>query len=86
MQDVEARTDGALSMLPGTLYRAIGRLLADDLIEERDVPPGADSKDERRRYYRLTPLGQKVSELEARRLAVRCVPRAPAGCCGERHS
>jgi DNA-binding PadR family transcriptional regulator len=69
MQDVEARSAGTLSLLPGTLYRAIGRLLADGLIEERDVPPGAESTDERRRYYRLTALGQEVSELEARRLA-----------------
>jgi len=69
MQDVETRSAGALSLLPGTLYRAIGRLLADRLIEECDAPPGADSSDERRRYYRLTPLGREVSELEARRLA-----------------
>jgi DNA-binding PadR family transcriptional regulator len=69
MQDVEARSAGALVLRPGTLYRAISRLLADHLIEERDAPPGQDTDDERRRYYRLTPLGHEVSALEARRLA-----------------
>ena len=66
MQDVEARSAGSLTLRPGTLYRAISRLLTDRLIEERDAP--ADT-DERRRYYRLTPLGNEVSALEARRLA-----------------
>ena len=69
MQDVEARSAGSLVLRPGTLYRAIGRLLANGLIEERDAPPDADSADERRRYYRLTTLGHEVSSLEARRLA-----------------
>jgi len=69
MQDVEARSAGALSLLPGTLYRAIGRLLANRLVEECDAPPGTDSVDERRRYYGLTTLGHEVSALEARRLA-----------------
>jgi DNA-binding PadR family transcriptional regulator len=69
MQDVEARSAGSLVLRPGTLYRAISRLLADGLIAERDAPADADSTDERRRYYRLTPLGYEVSALEARRLA-----------------
>ena len=69
MQDVEARSAGSLTLRPGTLYRAISRLLTDRLIEERDAPADADSTDERRRYYRLTSLGQDVASLEARRLA-----------------
>ena len=69
MQDVESRSAGALVLRPSTLYRAISRLLSDRLIEERDAPPGADSEDERRRYYRLTPLGHEISALKARRLA-----------------
>jgi len=67
MQEVESRSQGALVLRPGTLYRALGRLLDDGLVEEQD-PPRGDS-DERRRYYRLTLLGRQVSSLEARRLA-----------------
>ena len=52
----------------GSLYRAIGRLLEDDLIEELDERPDVD--DERRRYYRLTDLGRRVAAAEARRLDV----------------
>ena len=54
MQDVERRTDGAIVLHPGTLYRALGRLLDQGLIEELDERPGRRRDDERRRYYRLT--------------------------------
>jgi DNA-binding PadR family transcriptional regulator len=67
MQDVERRTDGRIVLHPGTLYRALGRLLEQGLIEELDERPSAD--DERRRYYRLTPLGTAVARAEVERLA-----------------
>jgi len=54
----------------GSLYRAIGRLLEDDLIEELDERPDPDVDDGRRRYYRLTDLGRRVAAAEARRLDV----------------
>jgi DNA-binding PadR family transcriptional regulator len=72
MQDVEGRTDGAIALHPGTLYRALGRLLDQGLIEELDERSAAgapDSNDERRRYYRLTPLGHAVARAEVERLA-----------------
>ena len=69
MQDVERRTDGAIVLHPGTLYRALGRLLDQGLIEELDERPAGDQDDERRRYYRLTPLGQAVARAEVDRLA-----------------
>jgi DNA-binding PadR family transcriptional regulator len=68
MQEVERRTDGQIVLHPGTLYRALGRLLDQGLIEELDERP-ADSDDERRRYYRLTALGQAVARAEVERLA-----------------
>src|SRR4051812_4753068 len=68
MQDVERRTDGQIALHPGTLYRALGRLLDQGLIEELDERPSPDD-DERRRYYRLTPLGQAVARAEVDRLA-----------------
>jgi DNA-binding PadR family transcriptional regulator len=70
MQDVERRTDGGIVLHPGTLYRALGRLLDQGLIEELDERPGAaGADDERRRYYRLTPLGQAAARAEVDRLA-----------------
>jgi len=68
MQDVERRTDGAIALHPGTLYRALGRLLDQGLIEELDERPASDTDDERRRYYRLTALGQAVARAEVERL------------------
>jgi len=52
----------------GSLYRAIGRLLDDGLIEELDERPDPEVDDQRRRYYRLTDLGRRVAAAEARRL------------------
>jgi DNA-binding PadR family transcriptional regulator len=53
---------------PGSLYRAIGRLLEDALVEELDERPDPEIDDERRRYYRLTGLGRRVAAAEAARL------------------
>ena len=53
---------------PGTLYRALARLLDDELVEELDERPDPDLDDERRRYYRLTELGRAVAVAESRRL------------------
>jgi len=68
MQDVERRTGGQIVLHPGTLYRALGRLLDQGLIEELDERPAAGD-DERRRYYRLSPLGHAVARAEIERLA-----------------
>src|SRR5258707_15708416 len=68
IQDIAARTDGALKLSAGTLYRSIQRMLEDGLIvEPRERPAPADD-DERRRYYRIAPLGRSVAKAEARRL------------------
>ena len=67
MQDVEERTGGAVTLHPGTLYRALARLLEQELIEELDERRDR-SDDERRRYYRLTKRGRTVAEAEAARL------------------
>jgi DNA-binding PadR family transcriptional regulator len=68
MQDIAARTDGAMRMGPGTLYGSIKRMLADGLIEESGERPDPELDDERRRYYRLTDLGRRVLRTEALRL------------------
>jgi DNA-binding PadR family transcriptional regulator len=68
IQDVEARTGGALKLSAGTLYRSIQRMLEQGLLVETRERPPAEEDDERRRYYRITPLGTAVAKAEARRL------------------
>ena len=69
MQDVEARTDGALRLSPGTLYRTMQRLLEQGLVEEPRIPARRVGKtNPRRRYYRITPLGTAVARAETHRL------------------
>ena len=69
MQEVADSTGGAIKMGPGTLYGTIKRLLEAKLIEESDERPDPDLDDERRRYYRLTALGQRAVRAEALRYA-----------------
>jgi DNA-binding PadR family transcriptional regulator len=69
MQEVERLTGGTARMGPGTLYGTIKRLLDAGLIEEADERPDPEMDDERRRYYRITPLGRRVLEAESARMA-----------------
>ena len=68
MRDVEALSDGAVRLGPGTLYGSVKRLLADGLIEEMTSRPDPALDDQRRRYYRLTGLGERVCAAELQRL------------------
>jgi DNA-binding PadR family transcriptional regulator len=67
--EVIERSNGALNLDPGSLYRLIARLSADGLIDEAPSRPKADEDDERRRYYRLTALGKRVLAAETERMA-----------------
>jgi DNA-binding PadR family transcriptional regulator len=69
IQDVAARTNGALRLSPGTLYRSIQRMLEQGLVVETTERPAPEYDDERRRYYRITPLGTAAARAEARRLS-----------------
>jgi DNA-binding PadR family transcriptional regulator len=69
IQDIEQRTDGALRLSAGTLYRSIQRMLEQGLLVETRERPAPELDDERRRYYRITPFGTAVARAEARRLA-----------------
>ncbi|HUP25120.1 MAG TPA: PadR family transcriptional regulator [Thermoanaerobaculia bacterium] len=69
IQDVEARTRGALRLSAGTVYRSIQRMLEQGLIVESDERPAPELDDERRRYYRITPFGADVARAEAARLS-----------------
>jgi DNA-binding PadR family transcriptional regulator len=69
MQDVARQTGGALQLGPGTLYGCLKRMLAARLVEESEERPDPELDDERRRYYRITALGDRAVRAEARRLA-----------------
>jgi DNA-binding PadR family transcriptional regulator len=69
IQEVAERTGGELKLSAGTLYRSIQRMLEQGLIVETRERPAPEHDDERRRYYRLTPLGLSTAKEEARRLA-----------------
>jgi DNA-binding PadR family transcriptional regulator len=62
----------------GALYRTLKRLVDDGLVAESGARPAPESDDERRRYYRLTPLGARVLAAELDRLA-RLVAAASGG-------
>jgi len=82
--DVAERTSGALRFSPSSLYASIKRLLHQGLIEELAERPDPDEDDERRRYYRLTRLGRKVAEIEARRLEQLLADARATGLLGRR--
>ena len=69
MRDIDELSDGAVSMGPGTLYGSIKRMIDQGLVEETDERPDPSLDDQRRRYYRLTALGQRVGAAEQARLA-----------------
>ncbi len=60
LEAVEEHTNGKVILAPGTLYRAIGRLLDDGLIMQTDRRPDPALEDARRRYYRITARGQAL--------------------------
>ncbi|MDN5857272.1 MAG: PadR family transcriptional regulator [Pseudonocardia sp.] len=62
---VEQVTGGQVRLGPGTLYRTIARLVADELVTESDSTDPAAPHDARRRYYQLTALGEQTVHDEA---------------------
>ena len=68
LQDIERRADGRPPLLPGTLYRAVNRLLQHGWIAERTAASGSRD-DARRRIYHLTVEGRRITAREAERLA-----------------
>lgn len=79
MREVEEMSSGTVKMGPGTLYGSIKRILADGLVEESDERPDPGLDDQRRRYYRLSGLGELVCDAEVTRLRalVERASRAP---------
>lgn len=67
IQDAEKRGE-MMALDVGTLYRALRRMREQGLIGESHRLRARDVGDERRNYYQITPLGQRVARAEARRL------------------
>ena len=72
MQAVSAMTEGRDTILPGTLYAALARMVEDKLVEEfhPGSAPGHDgpSGGPPRRYYKRTAFGRAVARAESERL------------------
>jgi DNA-binding PadR family transcriptional regulator len=64
MKEAALPAGGGIALGPGTLYGTLDRLIRDSLVEETGV-----TDDARRRYYRITELGQRALAAETARLA-----------------
>jgi DNA-binding PadR family transcriptional regulator len=65
LTDVQEISDGRVRLRAGTLYTALDRLRADELI---DIDREEIVDNRLRRYYRLTPKGSELLAAEAARL------------------
>ncbi|MBA2303878.1 MAG: helix-turn-helix transcriptional regulator [Acidobacteria bacterium] len=68
MQAVSEMTDGRETILPGTLYAALARMVDAGLVEAEEAPDDDKSGGPRRRYYRRTTFGRAVARAESERL------------------
>jgi DNA-binding PadR family transcriptional regulator len=64
MKQVEADSQGKVSMGPGTLYGSLKRMLDAGLVQESDKRVDPEMDDERRIYYQITGVGVKALEAE----------------------
>jgi len=62
---VDQLTAGRVRLGPGTLYRTLARLVADELVAESETSDPSAPHDARRRYYQLTQRGAQVVREEA---------------------
>jgi DNA-binding PadR family transcriptional regulator len=68
MQAVAAMSGGRESVLPGTLYAALARMVDEGLVEESAPRNDAPSGGPPRRYYRRTKFGRAVARAESERV------------------
>jgi DNA-binding PadR family transcriptional regulator len=67
-KDIAERSGGTVRLGSTTLYRLLGQLLDEQLIEESAARPARHLDDERRRYFRITPAGRQALADETRLL------------------
>ena len=65
---LETLTEGRETLLPGSLYGSLSRMVQAGFLEEADPPPGQTSGGPPRRYYRATAYGKAVARAEAERM------------------
>ena len=68
VERVEELSHHDVKMGPGTLYGTLQKLATGGLIRETADVPDPDDDDPRRRYYRITPRGEKSLKVEATRM------------------
>lgn len=64
----EALTGGCETLLPGSLYATLARMVELGLLEPARAPQGATSGGPKRRYYRSTSFGRSVACAESARM------------------
>jgi DNA-binding PadR family transcriptional regulator len=69
LKDVQALSQGRVSLSTGTLYGALSRLLDQGLIERVEEEDPTETG-RLRKFYVLTPRGRRVLEAEIERLRV----------------
>jgi DNA-binding PadR family transcriptional regulator len=80
----EILSEGRDTLLPGSLYNTLGRMVDAGLLQEVARPAGEDSGGPPRRYYKSTAYGKAVARSESERMArllsvARCRRLAPKG-------
>jgi DNA-binding PadR family transcriptional regulator len=68
MQAIAEMTGGRETILPGTLYAALARMVDEGLVEESAPLDDDTSGGPPRRYYRRTKFGRAVARAESERL------------------
>jgi DNA-binding PadR family transcriptional regulator len=76
---IAAQTAGDVRLGSTTLYRLLGQLLDQGLIEEQRTRPSPALDDERRRYYRVTAAGRRALAAERQRFERLLVALRSAG-------
>ncbi|MEX2466903.1 MAG: PadR family transcriptional regulator [Gemmatimonadota bacterium] len=79
--EVEAASEGAMTLGPGTLYRSLDEMRDRGLLAPASGP--SEGVDPRRKYYRLTESGRALLAAEVGRLE-RLVDLAKVRIAGER--
>lgn len=68
LDQVYAASKGEVRLGPGTLYGTLQKLVTAGLIRETTTAPDPGDHDPRRRYYKLTPKGERELKDEASRM------------------
>mgnify|MGYP004479121375 FL=1 len=61
VQKVEALTDGAIRLAPGTMYGSLSKMETDGLIQ-------FIREEDKRKIYQITDLGMEVLRIELKRI------------------